>query len=365
MEKWATEQGCAKYFSWHPIHNDQKRLFDSLFISSMGCGTYLGAPDDATDHLYEQTLMTAATSGINLFDTAIHYRCMRSEKVLGKVMQALAYQGIERKQMVISTKGGYLPCEGSPEEFDDYVRMNYLDTKLITPQEIAEGCHSISIPFLENQIQTSLKNMQLSCIDLYYLHNPEIQLQEMEEETFYQKLTDIFRLFEKKVSESKIKRYGIATWNGFRKKSIQKTALNLSRILSCAKEAGGEKHHFRAVQIPFNLVMMEILKKRSYKESEEKKSLIQRLLEENISLMVASPLMQSHVMQLPSRIFSKLPSETSHALQALQFVSSTPGVCSFFVGMKDPKHLKENLQHLQNDNWNSEEFAQATSTIGL
>ncbi len=364
MDKWASAVSTEKYFQWIEIHPDKKRLFDSLSVSAIGAGTYLGAADDATDRLYEESLLKAGLSGINFFDTAINYRCMRSEKLLKKVIKELAHQGVARDQIVVATKGGYLPCEGSPETFDDYVRIHYLDTGLISSSEIVGGCHCMSSDFLDDQITTSLQNLGLESIDLYYLHNPETQLQEIEENEFYRRLTTAFKLFEQKVKERKIQRYGIATWNGFRQKSLQKTTLQLSRIIDCAKEAGGEMHHFRAIQIPYNLVMLEAIKMKNQVQGEEKKTIAQALAEQNIRLMVSSPLMQSHAMNLPPRVFERLPSEESPVLQSLQFISSSPDVCTTFAGMKKLEHLDENRKLLHLANWPDPEWQTAFTSVG-
>ncbi len=205
-EKWATDRDTEKYFQWIPIHASKQKQFDGLTVSALGAGTYIGAADDATDKLYEQTLLQAGLGGINFFDTAINYRCQRSERVLRKVLKELAGRGILREQLAIATKGGYLPSEGTPEIFEDFVRTHYLDTGIIESKEIVAGCHCMSPAFLENQIASSLKNLGLDCIDLYYLHNPETQFAEIEEGKVYRRILEAFVLFERKIGEKKIRR---------------------------------------------------------------------------------------------------------------------------------------------------------------
>src|SRR5690242_10590756 len=55
--------------------------------SSIGLGTYLGDPTDADDAAYAEAARRAIASGINLLDTAINYRCQRSERALGAAIQ--------------------------------------------------------------------------------------------------------------------------------------------------------------------------------------------------------------------------------------------------------------------------------------
>lgn len=364
-EKWATDEGTAKYFQWVSVPESKKRKFDGLTVSALGAGTYLGPPDDATDRLYEQTLVQAGLSGVNFFDTAIHYRCQRSERVLKKVLKELSIRGVQREQLAIATKGGYLPSDGSPEKLEDTVRSQYLDTGVIEAKEIAGGVYCMSPAFLENQIASSLKNLGLECIDLYYLHNPELQLMESGEEEFYKKLQAAFFLFEKKVQEKKIRRYGIASWNGFRQKASLKGTLQLGKIIECAKQAGGEGHHFKAVQLPFNLVMLEAIKMKNQIFGSAKKTIAQAAAENKISLMASSPLMQSQVGQLCRKVFEELPSDSSKMLQSLGFVLSTPPFCTAFCGMKKKEHWEENSKALLKPAWTSDVWKRACKSLGV
>lgn len=360
-EKWATEVGTKKLLQRLSLDPSKQRTFDGLAVSALGAGTYLGSPDDATDRLYEEVLLQAALKGVNFFDTAINYRCMRSERVLGKVFQQLFAKEVSREQIVVSTKGGFLPCEGSLEQFEDYVRIHYLDTGLIEAKEITAECYCMSPAFLEHQIATSLKNLNLECIDLYYLHNPEIELALLGEEAFYARLRDAFTLFEQKIQEKKIRRYGLATWNGFRQK---KNSLQLSKILECAKQAAGEAHHFRAIQLPLNLVMLEALHVENQLVEKENRPIIEVAQEHQIAVMASASLMQSQVTHLSPRVFEKLPPEKSPILQALQFVLSSP-VTTAFVGMKQLAHWEENREALFLPTWPQETWKEACTSLGI
>ena len=56
------------------------RQVQSLALSSLGIGTYLGQPDDKTDAGYAASVISAVENGINVIDTAINYRFQRSEQ---------------------------------------------------------------------------------------------------------------------------------------------------------------------------------------------------------------------------------------------------------------------------------------------
>lgn len=349
-EKWATHSGTDKYFKWISIHPSKQKQFDGLTVSALGAGTYLGPSDEPTDKLYEQALVQAALKGINFFDTAINYRNQRSERVLGKAIRDLAGHGILREQLVIATKGGYLPFIGP---FEDYIRSHYIDTGIIETKDIVAESHCMTAPFLENQIKSSLKNLNLQTIDLYYLNNPEIQLTEIGEEEFYRRLQKAFELFEIQVHEKRIARYGISTWNGFRQK---KGGLKLEKIIQCAEDVGGKNHHFKAIQLPYNLIMLEAVKQ---------KIILDQATEKGVAVMVSAPLMHGQVNQICKRVFEKLPASHSPVTQALQFVLSTPAVCSAFCGMKTGTHLEENRTILREDNWPFESWVKASHVLGL
>ena len=48
-------------------------------LSSLGVGTYIGAPDDETDfHMYSGIKGSVMSGAVNVIDTAINYRYMKS-----------------------------------------------------------------------------------------------------------------------------------------------------------------------------------------------------------------------------------------------------------------------------------------------
>ena len=89
------------------------RRFGPGVVSSVGLGTYLGDPADSRDRQYRASIVEAIEHGINHVDTAINYRCQRSERVVG---DALARADVDREAVVVATKGGFLPFEGSPPD---------------------------------------------------------------------------------------------------------------------------------------------------------------------------------------------------------------------------------------------------------
>ncbi len=329
------------------LHKTHFRQSQGLWFSSIGLGTYLGEPDDHVDALYGASIEEALNSGINVIDTAINYRMQRSERVIGKTLKRLVREGkIRREEVILSTKGGFIPFDQHfPEDPQKYFLETYAQTEVLKPSDVARGCHAITPRYLEDQLEKSLTNLCVETVDIYYLHNPETQLEETDREGFLKKMREAFAWCEQKVAQGKIRMYGIATWDGCRVKNTEKNYLSLEELSKLAKEVSGEFHHFRALQVPFNFAMPEawLLPNQNYDgaalplfEAAEKLAM---------TVMASATLLQSRLTQmLPEFIsvhFKHLPKPVH---QAIQFSRSVPGVVASLVGMKSKAHVAENLE---------------------
>ena len=209
------------------------RAFHDLYLSSVGLGTYLGEMDEETDQKSYEAAKECLASGANVIDSAINYRAQRSERIIGKAISDLIQsQKLKREEIFITTKGGFIPFDGTyPDDPVKYFQETYLESGILTTEDVIQGCHAMTPRYLENQVEQSLRNLGLGTIDLYYLHNPETQLEEISEQEFYLRLTKAFELLEQKVSEGKIRWYGTATWNGYRISHESKGYLSLHPVL--------------------------------------------------------------------------------------------------------------------------------------
>ncbi|MDP3919660.1 MAG: aldo/keto reductase [Candidatus Omnitrophota bacterium] len=345
----ATEEGTQKYkarFS-DSVDPGHFRLHDGLWMSSIGMGSYLGESDEATDRLYAEALPTAISLGINVFDSAINYRAQRSERAFGAALETLFASGAyAREELIVSTKGGFLPFDGSyPNDPLAYFKQTYVDTGLLKPEEIAQGCHAMTPSYLENQLTQSLTNLRLETIDTYYLHNPETQLGEIECDEFLRRLSAAFDWLEKKVAEGKIRRYGVATWNAFRVGRDSEEYVSLEELVVLAREAGGPDHHFKVVQLPFNLAMPEawVLSNQSYGANlVPVLGMAKRL---GLTVVGSAALLQAGLLGLfPDALEGYFKNLEKPAQRCLQFARSVPGIATALVGMKNEEHVRENAQ---------------------
>src|SRR5262245_28446484 len=100
----ATPEGTQRFAARFPhLARDFFRNSHDLTLSSIGIGTYLGDHDEATDELYLEAIKEAVRRGVNVIDSAINYRCMRSERVIGRAIRELEAEGFGRDELVIAT----------------------------------------------------------------------------------------------------------------------------------------------------------------------------------------------------------------------------------------------------------------------
>ncbi|RMA97791.1 aldo/keto reductase [Hydrogenothermus marinus] len=313
--------------------------FLDLKLSEIGVGTYLGNIDEETDKNYFETIKLAIEKGINVIDTAINYRNMRSEIVIGKVIKE-----IDRKKVIISTKGGYIAVPPDIKDASSWFKKELVEKGIIQPQDITQTGNIITAKYIDWAFNKSLENLNTNYIDVYFLHNPEDQLLNFDRETFYKKLRNVFRLLEGKVNEGKLRYYGLATWNGFRVLQTEKQYLNLKDIYDIATDTGGENHHFRFIQLPYNMAMPEAYTLKNQNIDGKNLSTLEACEKLNIYTYISASLMQTRILgRIPENILKKLGVEKQvHA--AIQFVRSTKGVGTALIGMSKKEHLLENLE---------------------
>ncbi len=345
----ATAEGTTRFRKrlQGTVPSEHFRECGDLWLSSIGFGTYLGKDDDADDQKYLDASPRAAELGVNVFDTAINYRSQRSERTLGQTLAALAEEGeIVREELLICTKGGYVPFDGvRPSDPAAYFEEAFVSRGIIGEGELAAGCHCMAPRFLATQLEQSRKNLGLETIDVYYVHNPEHQLVEFGRAAFKERLLDAFRALEEAVTRGEIRFYGTATWQGFREETGAAGLLSLEEIVGIAREAGGDSHHFRFVQLPMNFAMPEAITLKNQSVRGKTMTMVEAADRFGITLVASASLLQARFAGgLSPGIGEILTGFKSDAQRAIQFVRSTPGFTVALVGMKKRAHVDENLQ---------------------
>ena len=218
-------------------------------IEKISFGTYRTTYNNP---VHFQALNHALDEGVKYIDTSSNYMFGEAELLIGNVLK-----NRKREDIVITDKGGYIQGPNMQR-----VQEGWEVEDLV---EYDPNCyHSISPMFLEDQIQNSLKRMDTPYIDVYLLHNPEYYLMtnlksnatdediEKHHAVMQERIKKAFKCLEEQVEKGYIKAYGISS-NSFAKASNDYHFLEYKHLIDYAKEAAGEGHHFKVIQLPMNM----------------------------------------------------------------------------------------------------------------
>ncbi len=354
----ATAEGTQAYAKRFTDLPGNYRPMLGLSTSSIGIGTYLGEFDLDTDRAYESALDAALRGGINLVDTAVNYRFQRSERNIGAVLARLAADGIKREEIIVASKGGYITFDGEiPPDPRVWFEEHYVKSGVVAPSDMVEGTHCMTPRWLSTMLELSRKNLGVETIDIYYLHNPETQLNEVSRGEFLSRIHSAFEMLEQAVEARKIAVYGIATWNGLRANPTERAFLSLEELWRAAHEVAGDKHHFRAVQLPHNLAMPEAVTRANQSVGPQKGTTLAVANAMGLAVCASASLLQGKLAQgLPPILSEAFPGYSSDAQRSIQFVRSTPGVNVALVGMKSVAHVREALRAATQSPASSEQF---------
>ena len=187
----------------------------------------------------------AINAGCTLIDTAPNYVDGASELLVGKVLRDI------NKEVFITTKAGYIQgVDMGPVaalKFENVVKINN------------NFSYSIDPNFLSFQLQKSLNRLGKSCIDGFFLHNPEHYFSDPKDPIgkpeLYNLIKKAFSFLEEQVSKGKIRYYGISS-NTFPFSSDNSTTLDIQTICDLAKSIA-TTNHFKIIQFPYNILETE------------------------------------------------------------------------------------------------------------
>lgn len=342
--------GFAKRFAHY---KDFYARHDGLIFSKLGFGTFKKEPYKEENYTfdYKDALKMAIRGGVNVIDTAINYRYQQSEREIGEVLEELIYSGeIKREELIVCSKGGFVPLDFPfPENPYVWINEHIIQKGLATSEEIELDQHCMTPAFLKESLECSLQNLKLECLDIYFLHNPETQLTRIGYKLFLENLEAIFTVLEESVREGKIKAYGIAVWNAFIYDESNSEYISLEDVYDVARKVGGANHHFKYIQLPFNLA-----KTHAYSVANQKMSdgnyytPLQVAHKLGLGVISSSSLLQMHLFKKPFKpeigylLDSKMELQSDIQL-ALQFVRSTRGIVTSLFSTSSSEHVSSNL----------------------
>jgi aryl-alcohol dehydrogenase-like predicted oxidoreductase len=348
----ATELGTARYcqrFASSFVSDHFRSTTFGPTVTSIGIGTYLGDSTDDDDRAYEAAVQHAVERGLNLIDTAINYRSQRSERAVGVAIQkSIAAGTTTREELVVCTKGGYIPLDRTPpasrDDYRAYVKREFFDPQIVHPDEVVAGGHSLAPRFLRYCLAKSRQNLGLRTIDVYYVHNPGQQLSSVPHDEWQRRISDAFVVLEEAAGRGEIGVYGAATWDELRVPPGDKGHVSLEALVAIAHGLAGDAHRFRAVQLPINLAMTEAVRVPTQELGGKLVTVLEAAEALGITMIGSATLMQSRLATgLPETIRSHFPAVATDAQRAIAFSRSIAGMTSALVGMKHVEHVDENL----------------------
>jgi len=369
LHGYATSGGTKKYVEYaiqRGKPSSHFRIFDGLYLSSIGMGTYLGQLTAEDDKAMEDAVYESIKSGaVNVIDTAINYRAMKSEKSVGRALLRLEKDGvISRDEVFICTKNGYITNDGDYPGIDvmEYMQKMFISTDLIKAHDISSGYNVLNPNYIERCIDKSLMNMHVETIDLVYIHNSfESWHEDVSREEFMQMLAKVFEVYEKYRSNTKIRYYGMATWTCFRVSQDNKEYLSLEEVVKLAENIGGRQHGFRFIQLPYNLAYSEaLLLKNQIVGSERNLTILEAANRLNIKVFTSIPLFQSRLLRAQIPDYMGL---TDQVAKLVQVIRSSPSVIAPLIGHKKPEHVEQNLMVANIPPLNDIEFRKAVQVL--
>jgi hypothetical protein len=231
-----------------------------LVTSRLGFGGY--RVDDETP-AHREALVLALEAGVNLVDTSANYAGGASERLVGEALHELIARGaLRREEVVVVSKLGYL-------QGDDFARHGG-GVRGDEPQPgviaLGEGLgYSIDPGVLRDDLERSLERLGLETLDVLLLHDPEELLgharrrgadPEAAREDLDRRLREAFAFLEERAAGGTLRWYGVSS-NTVAAPASDPEATSLARMLEAARAAGGERHRFAVLQLPFNLLESE------------------------------------------------------------------------------------------------------------
>ncbi len=346
----STQEATLEFAKKFSHYKDFYLKSNDLIISKLGLGTFNMEPYKEENYLfhYIEAVKEAIKNGINHIDTASNYRYGQSEKEIGIALRELGSE-VKREELILTSKGGFIQLEYPfPQNPYTWIEENIINTKLATYEDIELDQHCLTPDFLEWSLKRSLENVGVEGFDIYYLHNPEMQLARLGEKEFYKLIEKIFKRFEKLADKGLLKYYGVAVWNGFTSQSVEEL-LSLEKLVECAKKVGGENNRFKYIQLPFNMGKTAPYTQPSQKVKGESCTILQSAYRLKIGVINSSSLLQRKLFQKPFSAEVGVILDDTMTIKddvglALQFCRSTPTIVSSLFGSIVPKNIKQNCE---------------------
>ena len=320
-------------------------MFESLNnISKLSIGLYQGADNNIVDAQLSDIITQAIKFGVNYFDVAPNYRNTRSENILGKIIK-------RNLDIIVSTKGGFVPFDFSNKNIDEevYVNKNFISKGLFDKESFDYYYfQSFNTRYLDYELNNSLSRLNSKKIDLYYIHNPEYLLMKVGYIKFIEVMNNVCAWIRLKIEKKEIVNFGISTWDGFFENDSSKR-LQLNDFISISKK-NKIFENFKIIQFPFNILKTDAFTKTTQIIENKNVSLIRAANYHNINCYISAPYGQGKIndIKLPDEI-NKTFYGKNNFQKALSFCMSVPYIKTIILGTKQLNHLNDAIDVLNFD----------------
>lgn len=323
-----------------------------IALSSLGIGSFPGTASDSTDRNIADIVARALQGGINVIDTATHYRYGRSPRAVGAGVRAALAAGVPREAMFIISKGGFLLFDGGPPSgFTSWFRREILAKGLGKRDDIAAKTHLLTPEYIHYQIDRSREALGVATLDAFLIDQPEVHIPEFGKQETLRRLATVFVALEQAAQAGKLNYYGVSSFHAFRAHTDDKFYMSLAALIALAEQAArevtgaGAAHRFALVQFPFNSVMLEAFARFNQVTGQgNEASTMQAALQLKLFTMASHTLFKGHLAKQSIDVVAQtLPAMANPAQRAIQFNRSTPGLGTALVGMSTPAHLDDLL----------------------
>ncbi len=231
-----------------------------LTVSAIGFGAYRISLGNSIN---EKALEKALLEGCNVIDTAPNYGDGKSEQLIGRVLTSLcSARQISRDEITLISKVGFVQGQTKKLAHErelqgtSFPQISRLNDKV---------WYCLHPTFIEEEITRSLQRLNVDCLDVLLIQNPEILLAAEQHLTSqkntsalkkeaYLRLEEAFAYLEKEVARGRVGFYGVSS-NVLSVDSEAENALCLAKVLNAAKS----NPHFQVIELPFNLLEQQTL----------------------------------------------------------------------------------------------------------
>ncbi len=325
-------------------------LNQHLQLSSLGLGTFPGAATDEVDAACAETIERGLRNGINVIDTAAHYRYGRSMRAVGEGLRRAFAKEVRRDQVYVIGKGGFLRFDdGPPADIDAWFERQIARKGLGTNEDLT-GVHCLAPGYIAQQIDQMRAATGLETLDAFLIDQPEVHIPRLGKEVLNRRLQSVFAVCEQAVRQNKIRSYGISTFDGFRVETDHALFQSLASLLGLAENAartvGSDGHHFRVVQLPFNALMNEGFTRFNQATGQGNvASTLQAAYQLRLFVVGSHGLAKGKLAATDIELLrGAIPDCRNEAQRALQFNRSTPGLGVSLAGISATAHLDDLIE---------------------